>query len=201
MSTPRERILSRIAEAVGQRTSGDHPGGFPGQPPWRGRDPSPVAQFRERFEAAGGEAVLLPSADDARSWLRAFAQDFESVAFGATVPGSLRFDTAECDPSSAALAISMARFAVSETGTLVLDARDGRRTQLLSPTHVVLVWTGNVYATLLEFLQRAGEGPLPSALGLHSGPSSSADIGLVVVRGIHGPGRIIAAILAWDRSS
>ena len=36
---------------------------------------------------------------------------------------------------------------------------------------------------------------LPAALALHSGPSKSADIGRVLVSGVHGPGRIVAAIL------
>ena len=36
---------------------------------------------------------------------------------------------------------------------------------------------------------------LPSAIGLHSGPSKSADIGQVLVRGVHGPGRVIAVLV------
>jgi len=36
---------------------------------------------------------------------------------------------------------------------------------------------------------------LPTALGLHSGPSKSADIGQVLVRGVHGPGRVVAVII------
>jgi len=42
------------------------------------------------------------------------------------------------------------------------------------------------------------KGQLPSAIALHSGPSKSADIGQVMVRGVHGPGRLIAAIIAWE---
>ena len=37
-----------------------------------------------------------------------------------------------------------------------------------------------------------------SALALHSGPSKSADIGQVMVTGVHGPGRVVAVVLdAW----
>ena len=35
---------------------------------------------------------------------------------------------------------------------------------------------------------------LPAAIGLHSGPSKSADIGQVMVKGVHGPGRVIAVV-------
>ena len=68
------------------------------------------------------------------------------------------------------------RGAVAETGSLVLDARDGRRVQLLPPTHVVLVRTRDVRATLAEALDEVARDQ-PSAVGLHSGPSKSADIG------------------------
>ncbi|MGC8905434.1 LUD domain-containing protein, partial [Thermus sp.] len=36
---------------------------------------------------------------------------------------------------------------------------------------------------------------LPAALGLHSGPSKSADIGQVMVKGVHGPGRLVVVVL------
>ena len=36
---------------------------------------------------------------------------------------------------------------------------------------------------------------LPSAIGLHSGPSKSADIGQIMVKGVHGPGRVVAVVI------
>ena len=40
-----------------------------------------------------------------------------------------------------------------------------------------------------------------AALALHSGPSKSADIGQVMVTGVHGPGRVIAVVLdAWPEA-
>ena len=113
---------------------------------------------------------------------------------GATVPPELDPGLPAASPEDAALGISMARAAVGETGSLVLDARDGRRTQLLPAVHVVLVRTSTVYRTLVEAL--AGmRADLPSALGLHSGPSKSADIGQILVKGVHGPGRVVALLL------
>jgi L-lactate dehydrogenase complex protein LldG len=35
-------------------------------------------------------------------------------------------------------------------------------------------------------------------VGFHSGPSKSADIGQILVRGVHGPGRLIAGLIFED---
>lgn len=220
MSSGRERILGRIGGALENRAPRAHPGAFPARPAGPSGEPSPrggfpsirasdlptqrrdlplLTQFRDLFEEVGGEVVGFASQETARAWLEDFARGFDSIVFGATVPGPLRFQGEETEPAAADLSISMARYAIAETGTLVLDARDGRLVQLLPHTHVVLVWMETLRASLLEFLQEVGEGRLPSAMGLHSGPSKSADIGQVVVQGIHGPGRVIAGILEWDR--
>jgi len=88
----------------------------------------------------------------------------------------------------------MAVGAVAETGSLRLDARDGRGTQLLPPTHVVVVHAARIHLTLADALRRL-RGDLPSVLALHSGPSKSADIGQILVTGVHGPGRVVAVVV------
>lgn len=113
-----------------------------------------------------------------------------SCGRGALIPG-----LSGAPPETAALAVSRARCAVAETGSLVLDARDGRRTQLLPPVHLVWLHTSEIHATLREALQALGP-DLPSGLGLHSGPSKSADIGQILVKGVHGPGRVVVGLIA-----
>jgi L-lactate dehydrogenase complex protein LldG len=88
----------------------------------------------------------------------------------------------------------MARGAIAETGSLLMDARDGRHAQLLPPTHVVFVHAQDVHATFREAVV-VMKADLPSAIGLHSGPSKSADIAHVMVKGVHGPGRLIAVVI------
>ena len=132
--------------------------------------------------------------EDARGWLADFASTFETVAVGAAVPPPLRPSRPGAVPSAAALGVSVARAAVAETGSLMLDARDGRRTQLLPPTHLVWIRSSDVHPTLRDALLRL-RADLPSAVGLHSGPSKSADIGQILVRGVHGPGRLVAGLI------
>jgi len=205
----RERMLARVREALEGRPGVPHPGPF-GE--WR---PGPVAEpgartaidgFATVFEAAGGEVVRVADATAAAIWMAGFAggtlgaaagpsgEGFASAAVGRTVPEGLRPPLEPAPPRTAALGLSMARGAVAETGSLLMDARDGRRVQLLPPTHIVVVQADTVHATLREALGALRD-DLPSAVGLHSGPSKSADLGQVLVRGVHGPGRLIAVIV------
>ena len=188
----RDRILGRVREALRDRDVVDHPGAFGG---WRPTAPlDPLDGLVHLLEAAGGEVVRQPNVDGAARWLASFCVDFESSAVGETVPDSLRPPLPAGAPDTAPLGVSVARGAVAETGSLIMDARDGRRAQLLVPTHVVFVHTEHIYATLREALIDLAD-DLPSAIGLHSGPSKSADIGQILVKGVHGPGRLVAVLI------
>ena len=129
------------------------------------------------------------------------------------------------DAAEAGVGVSWAYGAIAETGSLIMIPQDGRRAQLLPPVHVVFVEEVKIFATLREALvalrdelpsELDGSGDLgvswegeddaptsvashppslPSAVGLHSGPSKSADIGQVLVKGVHGPGRVVAVIV------
>lgn len=191
-STPRDRILASVRAALAERARIEHPGHFLS---WRsGEPPAPVDGLREMLEAAGGEVVRCATNADARAWLADFARDFASAAVGETVPDDLRPALPTAPPAGAPLGVSLARGAIAETGSLLLDARDGRRAQLLPPTHVVFVRARDVHATFRDAVL-AVQGDLPSAIGLHSGPSKSADIAHVMVKGVHGPGRLVAVVI------
>lgn len=189
----RERILERVRAAVQSRAATAHPGAFEG---WRPEAPehSPVDRLARMLEAAGAEVVCVASTVEGGKWVRRFANDFDSVTLGVTVPAELRPTISSRGSHEAALGVSMARGAIAETGSLMMDARDGRRTQLLAPTHVVFVNASRVHATFREALMTVRP-DLPSAIGLHSGPSKSADIAQTLVQGVHGPGRLIAVVI------
>ncbi len=187
----RAQILAAIRSANAERTEPPHPGDFPGEP-----DPSrdAAADFAERFTETGGEAHHFEHDRDAAAWFARFAEGFSSCAIGLGVPDAFRSGLEPSTPADAALGLSWARGGVAETGSLALDARDGRKVQLLPPTHVVLVRRDRITHTLADALRSWGD-ELPSAMGLHSGPSKSADIGQMMVQGVHGPGRLVALIL------
>ncbi len=196
----RVRILTRIARANAGRNALPHPGRLETPAP-----PDPAAAFAAKFAASGGEVVVLDeaagdSAGRERSpgeWLGDFVAglglETPGVAVGARVPVDLRPPVAFAPPETAGVGVCLAWAAVAETGSLVLESTGGRAAQLLPP--VLVVWVQRIFGRLADALAEMAPS-LPAAMGLHSGPSKSADIGGTVVTGVHGPGRCIA-VLDW----
>ncbi len=189
----KEAILHRLRRA----TSGMPRAGHPGPLPPEGRTGSTALElFAHRARQNGIELVTLNTREAAGDWFISFLDPFESASSAADLPAELAPKLAQAPAAAAALGVSLALAAAAETGTVILSSAEGRRNQLLPPTHLVWLWAETVYGTLgetLEILLRAGH--LPAALGLHSGPSRSADIGQIMVQGIHGPGRLVVALL------
>ena len=196
----REAILGRVSAALEGREATEHPGDF-GE--WRPSplQGAPVDGFVVMFEAAGGEVKRFETGPEASAWVRSFVADFESVSVGTLARWPLHHGAnpneriEAVDPAEAGVGVSLAYGAVAETGSLIMIPQDGRRAQLLPPVHVVFVDEAKIFATLREALVALRGDGLPSALGLHSGPSKSADIGQVLVKGVHGPGRVVAVVV------
>lgn len=188
----KERILSRVRRALEHRPKAELP--EPLTPPKLSPEEA-LRLFQERLSGNGGEAVRLGGLEEAKTWLAEFARAFSGAAVGKTLPDALRPDLPEMSPEEAPLGLSWALGAVAETGSVIVGSEEGRRVQLLPPTHLAFIPQGKVFGTLAEALAELKD-RLPSAIALHSGPSKSADIGQVMVRGVHGPGRLIAAIVA-----
>lgn len=83
--------------------------------------------------------------------------------------------------------VSTAICAIAETGSVVLDATEPRLGSLLPPTHYVIVSRSRIVGTLEDaFAQGIGRNAV-----IITGPSRTADIEGVLVRGVHGPGRLL----------
>jgi L-lactate dehydrogenase complex protein LldG len=93
--------------------------------------------------------------------------------------------TTQLDNTDAA--ITGCAIAISESGTIVLDAgaRQGRRTLSLLPDHLIVVINED------QIVERVPEGVArlnaSSAQTWISGPSATSDIELERVEGVHGP--------------
>jgi len=192
--------MARVARATASRPGVPHPGALA----TRAADDAvedatdhTVAAFVKRFTSSGGEvagaAPGLPPGEWLTGFLRGLEPRVEGVAVAPDVPPELRPRLPEAAAAHAGAGISLAWGAAADTGSLVLPSTGTRAVQLLPPVHVVWVPAGRVFARLEDALLELEAG-LPATVGLHSGPSKSADIGRTVVTGVHGPGRCIAVL-------
>ncbi len=192
--------MARVRAAVAGRASAQDPPPFPvdSRAAAVGTAQELVGRFRERFERNGGEVVVHASPAEAREWLEDTLDELGAggrLAIGSGVPDPLRPDRAPVPAVEADVGLSLAHAAAARSGTLVLDSRGGRLVQLLPATHLMLLDQRAIFFQLAEALA-ACRTSLPSGLGLHSGPSKSADIGRTLVTGVHGPGRAVAVIVS-----
>ncbi len=172
---------------------------------------SRVASFIQRFEMLAGKAIRVPDAQGAAHWVRVFMAGKTAVACNApylaecgvtSLPGvqtgfqdrdSLR---AVC--AHANVGITSADYALAETGTMVMisSPKEARLISLLPPIHVGIFPASRILVGLDELLTVT---PQPaeqtSSMVLITGPSRTADIEQILVRGVHGPGEVYAIIV------
>jgi L-lactate dehydrogenase complex protein LldG len=103
--------------------------------------------------------------------------------------------------SGVELSITGVEYLIADTGTLVTLAspRASRQMSLLPTVHLTLATTDQIYpnmAELFRHIQELHDNDLPgSALTLITGPSRTADIEKTLIKGVHGPMRLLAIVL------
>ncbi|WP_206811922.1 LutC/YkgG family protein [Paradesulfitobacterium ferrireducens] len=97
--------------------------------------------------------------------------------------------------------ITIGRWAIAETGTIVQTATDvdERLCSTLPPLHLVLLSTDALVPTLAEALKRIHSSPeIPGFVGFITGPSRTSDIERVLTIGVHGPEQFIAVFVEGE---
>ncbi|MBM9513332.1 LutC/YkgG family protein [Desulfogranum marinum] len=105
-------------------------------------------------------------------------------------------DTAE----SAGIGITVAQFALAETGTVMVHSHKGcgRAVTLLPTTTIFIIKETTILPRLTQgmaWLAEQSQDGLPASVNYISGASSTADIELVRVQGVHGPIKIAYIIV------
>lgn len=165
-----------------------------------------VAEFIRQFENLAGKAFRVPDLDGARACVENLVNQSSAVASNspflrecgipslAGVQSGIRdVDELRLACADAAVGITSADYALSATGTLVMlsSPSEARLVSLLPPLHIAVIPSTAILTGLDELLTVL---PKPaeqtSSMVLISGPSRTADIEQILVRGVHGPGEI-----------
>jgi L-lactate utilization protein LutC len=208
----RDHILHRIRTALG-RSPGQAAADLPAP---RIRVPrvdmeARIASFRTRLEQLAGHAHRVATAEEARDFVVAAIAGKCGVASNApylaecgiaALPGvrSGITDRAELRElcATADFGITSADYALADTGTLVMisSPREARMISLLPPAHIAVLPRDRILTGLDELFSLH---PCPSietsSMVLITGPSRTADIEQILVRGVHGPGEVTVVIV------
>ena len=100
--------------------------------------------------------------------------------------------------AAADVGISSADYALADTGSLVMisSPREARLVSLLPPAHIAVVPRDRILTGLDElFSILPNPADVASSMVLITGPSRTADIEQILVRGVHGPGQITVVVV------
>jgi L-lactate utilization protein LutC len=209
---PREGILHRVRTALG-RGAGQN---IPEPPGVRIRVPEVDRETRvdsmlRCVEALAGKAHRAATLEDARVVVAGALAGRNAVASNAPLlaecgitglpgvqSGFSHHDELRAACVSAGVGITSADYALADTGTLVLLASpdEARMISLLPPAHIAIVPVTHILTGLDElFSVLAHPAESTSSMVLITGPSRTADIEQILVRGVHGPGEIMVIVV------
>ena len=212
----RDHILHRVRTALG-RSAGQ---AIVDTPAVRLRIPeiameSRLASFSTRLEALAGKSQCVASREAAREAVAAAIAGKTAVASNspylaecgiANLPG-VRTGIRDADElrdacEKADVGITSADYALADTGTLVMIASpaEARLVSLLPPVHIAVVPCERLLTGLDElFTLLPHPAEQTSSMVLITGPSRTADIEQILVRGVHGPGQISVVLVGAPR--
>jgi L-lactate dehydrogenase complex protein LldG len=207
--TAREQIFGDIRKGLKRAV---------GEPP-RGLLPSPISRigpsgpdlFVQNFEKLGGKSFRVHDTSGVVSALAELLTPRNAVASNSPflrmcgVTGLPQVHTGFTDRddlkdacAAADIGITSVDYALAATGTFVMlsSPNEARLISLLPPVHIAIFPRSLILANLDELLSVL---PRPSdqtsSMVLITGPSRTADIEQILVRGVHGPGEVYAVIV------
>jgi L-lactate dehydrogenase complex protein LldG len=208
----REHILHRVRTALG-RSEGQPAAAAPAvrlRVPEVDRE-TRIASMLERVEALAGKMYRASSPEDACGFAASLLAGKTAIASNApflaecgiaALPGvrtgitnreELRELCATYD-----VGITSADYALADTGTLVMlsSPQEARMISLLPPAHLAILPADCILGSLDElFTTLPNPAELTSSMVLITGPSRTADIEQILVRGVHGPGEITVVVV------
>lgn len=208
----RDHVLHKVRTALG-RNAGQPPSEVPAP---RLRIPESdtdarVRQFLGAIASLAGKTLRAGSPEEARAYAAALIEGKTAVASNApllkesgiaNLPGVTTdiYDREELRAlcATASVGITGADYALADTGTLVMlsSREEARLISLLPPAHLAIVAKERILTGLDElFTVLPDPASRTSSMVLITGPSRTADIEQILIRGVHGPGELHVVVV------
>lgn len=208
----RDEMLQNVRTALGRSA-----GQSPAEPPAvRLRIPEVsvderIQEFSKALESLAGHVFRASSPEDAREYAVRLLAGKSAIAsnspllreLGITGIDGVRSDVHEREElrglcATADVGVTGADYALADTGSLVMisSQEEARLVSLLPPVHLAFLSKDRILTGLDELFTLL---PVPaeksSSMVLITGPSRTADIEQILIRGVHGPGEIHVVIV------
>jgi L-lactate dehydrogenase complex protein LldG len=158
-----------------------------------------ATRFKLENERVLGKVQLVNSMDEARESLKALLvgkTSYVSSSHEILKEFALEQNGLELlAPKDADVGITGADFAVAATGSLAFSSSHGRLATLLPFHHIIMLKASQILPDIEDLYAKLGSLELPSAWGMHTGPSKSADIEQTMALGVHGPGQVDVIVI------
>lgn len=203
----REHILHKVRTGIG-RSAGQEPAE---PPPVLLKIPETdqaerIATFSEMLETLSGLAHVVSSGEEARAKVAELIEGKSAIASNseflrecgiASLPGVFtgftNVDELKEACAQADAGITSADYLLADTGSIVLisSPQEARMVSLLPPVHIAVVPRERLLTGLDElFTLVPNPEEITSSMVIITGPSRTADIEQILVKGVHGPGMV-----------
>jgi len=209
--TARDQILRDIRKAL--KTPAGQPAPLP--PPRLTipqSDPDQLSDlFAQKFEALGGKCLRVPNPSSVPPAIADLLVQKSAIASNSPflrkcgVTGLPQVHSGFTDReqlkdacAASDIGITSADYALAATGSFVMlsSPSEARLVSLLPPAHIAIFPRSRLLANLDQlFTALPRPADQTSSMVLITGPSRTADIEQILVRGVHGPGEIYAVIV------
>ena len=205
MSTAKERILKRLYDAREGRTFTSCVTTENDPSIYVGVNEDLVESFRSKLEPLGGNVYQVDNLEDAATFIAGFVKEEKWDSLFCLDPFLTSALTEKTEVHSSPeyfdnmqVGVTPCEFLIAHLGSVMVSSGSysGRRLHVFPETHIVVAHQGQLVTWLDEALQKIQEKyqDLPSMISNITGPSRTADIEKTLVKGMHGPRRLVVII-------
>jgi L-lactate dehydrogenase complex protein LldG len=197
--TPRDAVFGRIRSSLGRKAG--QPIAAPPSPLFVHTTDTPderLQRFLTALHALNVKTLVATSREEVREYVTGITGGKKVVCADAAILRECGLEGNTSDPAIADAGITGASYALAATGTLVMLAsrENPREYSLLPPVHIAVVEESALLASIDElFTTVRMPADISSSMVLITGPSRTADIEQILVRGVHGPGELHVLLL------
>jgi L-lactate dehydrogenase complex protein LldG len=186
----RDQILGRVRAALGNpRAPEAAPTVMLAVPPVGAEER--LTQFKIALEKLAGHVHTARDESDAAEIIRTVVENRSVYSTHPLIASSTS------DVSAAEVGVTGAAYALADTGSLVmLSSGEERLASLLPPVHISVLKREQILTTLDELFTLLPQPANQNAsMVVITGPSRTADIEQILVRGVHGPGELHVVLI------